>query len=138
MRSTGPELFKQCFQPLGGRGVRVDHFLCALKGFGDAGLVKGLEDVVHGVHFERANRIVVERRGENDLRYPQLALDKLLDYAKTVQARHLHLEENKVGVVVLDERNRLESVLALGDQIDLRKSLEEVGELVPGGTFVID
>ena len=71
-------------------------FFARWIGFRDARLVERLQDVVDGVHFERLHRIVVERRGEDDLRQAELALHQLLDHAEPVEPGHLHIEKHQV------------------------------------------
>jgi len=40
--------------------------------------------------------------------------------------------------VLFNEIDGVQPVLALGDKMDLGKTLEEKGELFPGGLFVVD
>ena len=94
------ELAHQDFQALDRRGLGFDHFLGALDGFGDARLVEGLEDVVDGVHVESLDGVIVEGGGEDDLRQALFAFEKLFDYAEAVEAGHLHVEEDEVGIDV--------------------------------------
>ena len=50
----------------------------------------------------------------------------------------MHVEENKVGAVLLDECEGFETILALADEIDLRKTFEKIGELVARRFFVVN
>ncbi len=81
----------------------VDHFFGSLQGFGDAGFVEGLEDVINGVYVEGLDGVVVEGGGEDDLRDAQVAFEELFDYAEAVQAGHLDVEEDEVGLVFFDQ-----------------------------------
>src|SRR5208337_5580779 len=73
----GGELGDELFQALGGAGVGFDLFFGFLDGFGDAGFVEGLEDVVHGVDVEGLHGVLIEGGGENHVRDFELALDQL-------------------------------------------------------------
>ena len=108
------------------RRVRFHHFFRTLERPRDARLVERLQDVVHGIYFESLNGVMIVGGGENDLRYRQLALDQFFDHAEAVEARHLHIEEHQIRLVLLDQRNGFEAVLALGDHVDLGKTLQQV------------
>ena len=55
--------------------MSIDFLFGFLDGFGDAGFVEGLEDVVHGVDVEGLHGVLVEGGGENDVRDFEFALD---------------------------------------------------------------
>ena len=67
----------------------------------------------------------------------QLALDKLLDYAEAIEARHLDIQKHQVGIVLFDQRNGFETIFAHCDHVDLRKTLQKIKQLVARGAFVI-
>ena len=51
------------------------------------------------------------------------SIQKLLDYAKAIEAGHLHIEENQVGIVFADEIDAFDAVLALGNYVDVANAL---------------
>ncbi len=61
-----------------------------------------------------------------------------LDDGKTVEAGHLHVKENQVGVVFLNQVDRFNAVGALGYNVDAAQSFEQVLELIASQLFVID
>ena len=61
-----------------------------------------------------------------------------LEHGKTVQARHLHVEEDQVGTMFLDQVDGFDSVGSLGDHIHAAHGFEQVLELVAGQLFVVD
>ena len=91
----------------------------ALDGLQHAGFVEGLEQIVDGVDVEGAHRVLVEGRSEDDLRQPVVVLDELLEHGEAVEAGHLHVEKDDVGLVLADELDGLDAVCALGHDFDL-------------------
>lgn len=81
---------------------------------------------------------MVEGGGEDDVGDFQFALDEFLEDAEAVEAGHLDIEENEVGIVFLDEIDGVETVFALGEEMDFREAFEEEGELLASGLFVVD
>ncbi|MGB2675465.1 MAG: hypothetical protein WAN12_00080 [Candidatus Acidiferrum sp.] len=132
------ELGDEFFEALGGAGVGFDFFFCFLDGFGDAGFVEGLEDVVHGVDVEGLYGILVESGGEDDVGDFEFALDQLFEDAEAVEAGHLYVEEEKVGGMLFDEIDGFEAVFALGEEIDFGEGFEEEGQLFASGLFVVN
>jgi hypothetical protein len=49
----------------------------------------------------------------------------------------LHVEENQVGIMLFDEADSLQAVLALCDNVYVAAILEQVSELVAGELFVV-
>lgn len=64
---------------------------------------------------------MVEGGGEDDVRDFELALNEFLEDAETVEAGHLDIEEDEVGIVFLDEIDGFEAVFALGEEVDFRE-----------------
>ena len=81
---------------------------------------------------------MVEGGGEDYVRDFEFALDQFLEDAETVEAGHLDVEEDEVGVVFLDEVDRFETVFALADEGDFGEGFQEKGELLARGLFVVD
>jgi len=68
----------------------------------------------------------------------ELALDEPLENAEAIEAGHLDVEEDEVRVVLLDQINSVETVFALGKEMDFGEGFEKEGELFAGGLFVVD
>jgi len=81
---------------------------------------------------------VVESGGEDDVRDFELALDEFLEDAEAVEAGHLDVEEDEIGIVLLDEVDGVEAVFALGEEMDFGETFEEKGEFFAGGLFVVN
>jgi hypothetical protein len=62
--------------------------------------------------------VVVEGGGENDVGDFELAFDEFLEDAEAIKAGHLDIEEDEVGIVLLDEVDGVETVFALCDEVD--------------------
>ena len=120
----------------------------ALDGLEDAGAVKGLEEVVNGVDVKGADGVLVIGRGEDDLgervgflaggEAGLVAVEKALDDGETVEAGHLDVKKNQVGVVVVDEVDGFNAVGSVGEDFDAADFVEEEAELVAGQLFVVD
>jgi hypothetical protein len=108
------------------------------EGTGDTGAVKGLEEVIDGVHLEGADSVLVEGGGEDDLRTRELLVEELLDDGKAVEAGHLDVEEDEVWLVETYEVDGLDAVGALSEDFDAAGFFEEVDELLAGEGFVVD
>ena len=132
------ELGDELFEALGGAGVGVDFPFNFLESFGDARSVERLQYVIHRIYIERLHGVVVKGGGENDVRDFKLALDELFEDAEAVEARHLDVEEDEVGVVLFDEVDGVETVFALGEEMDFGEGFEEEGEFFAGRLLVVD
>jgi hypothetical protein len=80
---------------------------------------------------------LIEGGREDNFGQWNLAVEQLLDDAETVQAGHLNVEKNEVGIVFADEADGFQTVLALRDDIDIGV-LEQVGKFVARQLFVVD
>lgn len=112
------ELGDELLEALGRADVGFDFLFCFLDGFGDAGFVKRLKDVVDGIDIESLDGVVVEGRGEDDVRHFELALNELFQDAEAVEAGHLDVEEKQVGRMFFDEINGFNAIFALCEKID--------------------
>jgi hypothetical protein len=132
------ELRDELLEAFGGAGVGFDFAFGFLNGLGDAGFVEGLQDIVDSVDVEGLDGIVVEGGGEDDVGDFEFALDEFLEHAEAIEAGHLDVEEDEVGGVFFDEGDGFEAVFALADEGDFGEGLEEEGEFLAGGFFVVD
>ena len=80
--------------------------------------------------------------GKDDLRQRMLAgaiaFHQALDDRKAVKARHLHIEKDQVGVMLLDEIDCLDAVAAVSDDFNAAQRVEQVLQLFAGQLFVVD
>ena len=100
-------------------------------------LVEGLQQIVHGVYFECLHRILVEGGGEDDLGQDDFLVEQFLDDAKAVEAGHLHVEEDQVGIVFADQIDAFDPVLALGHNVHVADILQQEGKFVAGKLFIV-
>ena len=85
----------------------------------DALLVKRLKQVVHRIHFERFDRVLIEGSGKTNLRDRYFLVESFLDHPETVEPWHLHIKEYKVGIVHAEQINGFNAVLALGHNVHI-------------------
>src|SRR5450432_1567605 len=136
--AAGAELVDELLEAIGGGSVGLKHFSGAGDGLGEARFVERLEDVVDGADFEGLHGVLVERGSEDYVGNFHFALNEFFEDAETVEAGHFYVEKNQVGNVFLDQRYGFDAVLALADQIDFGKALEQKGELFARGFFVVN
>ena len=132
------------------RALAGDAAAHPLHGLLDARAVKRLQQVIDGVHVEGAHGVLVIGRGKDDLRqrlgvvrpwprrFCRAALHQPLDHGKAVQPRHLHIEKDQVGMVLLDQVNGLDAVGSLRHHIHAAHLVEQILQLVAGQLFVVD
>ena len=77
---------------------------CLTQGLIKTGIVKGFQQVIKRVKLESLQRILIEGGHKNDCRKPLRF--NTLQYSEPVQLRHLYIEENKIGRVLLYQRER--------------------------------
>src|SRR5208282_6175135 len=65
-----------------------------------------------------------------------LLVEQLLDDAKAVETRHLHVQEDESGRELLDEVHRLHAVLTLRHDVHIEIA-QEIRQLVTGKLLVI-
>ncbi len=93
-----------------------------------------LEEVVERPRFERADRIFVVRRDEDDQRR---AVEQLQHF-EPVELRHLDVEQQDVGIVLGDGLDRFESVGALRHELDIRLRAEVLANQLARERLVVD
>ena len=59
------------------------------------------------------------------------------EHAEAVEARHLHVEQDQVGLLLGDRLDRLEAVAALADDLDVRLVLQPVAHPLAGQRLVV-
>ena len=100
-------------------------------------LVERLQQVVDRVHLERLDRILVKGGGENDLGKSDFLVEQFLDDAEAVEAGHLHVEKDQVGIVLADQVDAFEPVLALGHDVHVADIFQQEGKFVAGKLFIV-
>ncbi len=128
----------QRFKTLARRSLCFQRLLCALDRAGEATPFDRFKNVVDGVHFKCLHGVIVERGRENNLRKLSFAIHQPLDYAETIESRHLHIEENKVRRMFLDEREGFDSIFPLANQMHFGKLLQQVRQFIACRLFVVD
>ena len=109
-------MFEGCFF---GEVLLLDAFAGAAEGLEDAAAIEGLEQVVDRVHVEGAHGVLVECSGEDDLRHGagRFFVEELFDDGEAIEAGHLDVEEDEVGMMGLDEVDGFKAVAALGEDL---------------------
>ena len=90
---------------------------------GETRRVDRFEQVVDRIHFKRLHSILIEGGRKHDLRQENFSIQKLFDYAKAVEAGHLHIKENQVGIVFANEIDGFDAVFTLGHDVNLTNTL---------------
>jgi hypothetical protein len=67
-----------------------------------------------------------------------LLVEQLLEDGEAIEAGHLDVEEDDVGLVGADEVDGFDAVGALGEDFDAAGGLEQVEQLLAGEGFVVD
>ena len=78
--------------------------------------VEGLQQIVQRMDIERAQRVLVVGRHEDDQRHARGADG--FDDVEAGRAGHLHVQEHEVRLQPADRLDRLGAVLALGDDLE--------------------
>ena len=108
----------------------------ALERVGEPRLVHRLHQIVDRVRLEGAQRMVRISGDEDEQR--RLHLHQALDHREAVEARHLDVEEDEIGLVGLDRADRLAAVRAGVDDLDILMRLEAELQPLDGERFVVD
>ena len=93
-----------------------------------------LQQVVDGVHLERADGVAVVGGDEND---GDVITDEF-QHVEAVELGHLDVEHQQVGLQLGRGFHRLESVRALGDDLDVGMVGEPLAKNAARERFVID
>src|SRR6185437_8777438 len=129
--------------------IGLDDALASFSGCACADLFKRLYDalaverfqqVVNCVYLECLHGVLVECRSEDDLWQAGLAVKshQLLQYCKTIQPRHAHVEEDDVRLVCADQLNGLDAVRPLRENCHVTIAVKKVLQLLACERFVVD
>ena len=108
----------------------------ALDGLGKALARDWLEQVVHRVHLERADRVLVVRRGEDDGR-KRIDLERL-DELEPCHAGHLHVDEQGVWYGRFDACERRRTIAERTRDFDTGMHLEQLDQSLARERLVVD
>ena len=93
-----------------------------------------LQQVVDGVHLEGAQRVLIVG-GDED--HGDVAADQL-EHLEAVELRHLHVEQQQIGLQLGHRLDRLEAVGALGDDLDAGIAARYSRSTAARQLFVVD
>ena len=114
--------------------LRADAGARAIERLGEALGAERLQQVVDRVHLERADGVAVVGGDEND---GDVAADEL-EHVEPVELRHLDVEHQQIGLQLGRCFHRLESVRALGDDLDVGVVGQPLAKNPARERFVID
>lgn len=112
-------------------GIPVEPFA---DGLIEAVFAEGLEQVVDGVSLEGLDGIFIEGGGEDDIG----RIVHELQHFEAIDLRHLDVQEDKIGVVLLDRFDAFETVVAFLQHGDVGVGLKIFLNDHPREGFVID
>ena len=95
------------------RSRACDHSLYFCNGTAEPFQVVRLEEVVECVHFERTERVLIERRHEHD-RGKNFRVERA-NYVEPGAFRHLDVEKHHIGLQRLDLRDRVRAITRLAE-----------------------
>jgi len=110
--------------------------------------VKGLQQIIDGIHVKGAHGVLIVGRRKNELRQCFLFvaarsghasfIDEALNHRKAVEARHLHIEKDQIRVLFLDQIDGLDAIRPLPDNLDVAHRIEQILQLFARQLFVVD
>ena len=103
---------------------------------GEPVLLDRLHQIIDRLRVERAQRMVAISGDEHEQR--RLDLHQPLDHRKAVEAGHLDVEEDEVGLVGLDLADRLAAIGGGGDDLDVVMRLEPQLQALGRQRLVVD
>ncbi len=93
-----------------------------VEGAEDAFAIEGLEQIVDGVDLKGADGVLIVGGGEDDLGQGGALLEQFLQHSEAVEAGHLDVEEDEVGLVGADEFDGFDAVDAGGENLGVGES----------------
>ncbi len=109
--------------------------LCAVQRVPQPRLVHRLQQVIDGIHLERAHSVLVIRGHKRDERH-RLPL-KLTNDAHAIELRHLPIEERKVRFLFLDHRDGVSTRRRLPDHRHVFERPQQRDEETSRRPFVV-
>ena len=99
-------------------------------------VIERLQEIIEGLDFEGADRVLVVRRDEHDCRRPLLA-GRGGD-GKPVEVGHLDVQKHQVGGAPFEQQRRIAAVGALVDARDGRDLLQHAPQPAPRRRLVVN
>jgi hypothetical protein len=96
----------------------------------------GLEEIVDGVHFERADRILVIGGHEYDCRKTLVAQGT--HDLEAIELGELNVEEDEIGLTLGNEVQRAGPIFSGPDELEVRLTEHEVDDPLSWKRFVVD
>ena len=97
--------------------------------------VKRLQQIINRVHFKRLQRVLIVSGHKNNQRH-RPADDRCADF-QTAKPRHLHIEKHQVRTLFLNGSDRLSSVGAFADDIEIALEFEQLANPRARRRFVV-
>src|SRR5258706_7174693 len=107
-----------------------------LRGGGEAFAIEGFEEIVQGVDFKGAHRVLIIGSDENDAW--QGLIPESLEHIEPAELRHLHIQENQIGSQRSDRANGFTSIAALAHNLGLRIVFEHFADHSASSRLVVD
>ena len=130
-----PHRLQQFAEARGGNRVRTLR-TGLVEGRSEAVFIDRFQHVVDGVHVEGALCVLVVRGDEQDHRH--VTALQLTEHAEPIKPRHLHVETDQIRPEFTNQRYRLVSTLGFADHFDIRLTLHESANALPGQTFIVN
>ncbi len=99
-------------------------------------LIDRLHEIIDRLRIERPQGVLIIGGHEHEQR--RLDVHQPLDDRETIEARHLHVEEDEVRLVGLDLADRFTAVGGGRDNFDIIEGLQPQLEALGGERFVVD
>ena len=115
-----------------------EDLACVNQGLGKSLLVIRFQEIVNCMHFECTNGVLIVSRDKDIYGSGAGRWLRILDDSKTIQIRHLHIEENDVGMKLIDLLHRAYSVRRLAYNFYAVVFGQIATDTAPGDRFVID
>ena len=80
---------------------------------------------------------MIKCRGKDNFGQGNFLVEQFLDHAEAIEAGHLHVEKNQVGIVFADEIDAFDAVLALRHNVDVAHIFKQEGEFVAGELLIV-
>ena len=65
-------------------------------------------------------------------------VQQFLDDRESIEAGHLYVEENQIGIVLSDQINRVKPIFTLSDNVNLSYVFQQIGKLVARKLFIVN
>ncbi len=119
-------------------GFFRDHFTGPLHCHLQPLFLDRLEQIIERLPAKGFERILVVRGGENKMRQGNVGLAQLLNYSKTVQSWHLHIQKYDIRLEVFDQLDRFQPISSRGQQFHVGKFLQQIREFFARKLLVVD